>query len=235
VIDLAGVELVEPLAEIGVRAFTTTRTTADFRIADEGPDPQSTAVWHGLLAALGPTVQRLVSSRQVHGDQVHWHEAPPLGWQRIAQGDGHVSGAAGTALAVSVADCIPIFVAHPAGVVGVLHAGWRGVAAQILGRAVRQLEGQGLAAADLYVHCGPAISGRAYEVGPPVYEALTGWETARPRCVDLRALVAEQARSLGVRRLSMSSSCTVEDNARFFSHRRGDSGRQVAVVVVPSA
>jgi polyphenol oxidase len=233
--DLAAVEVVEPLAEIGVRAFTTTRSTADFRIPDEGPDPRSTAVWQGLLTALGPSVQRLVSARQVHGDQVHWHEAPPLGWQRIAQGDGHVSTTSGTALAVSVADCIPIFVAHPAGVVAVLHAGWRGVAANILAQAVRQLEGQGYAASDLYVHCGPAISGRAYEVGPAVYEALTGWETARPRRVDLRALVAEQARGLGIRRLSMSASCTVEDNARFYSHRGGDSGRQVAVIIVPPA
>ncbi len=234
-IDLATVDPVSAFEALGVRAFTTTRHTADFRIADDGPDGAQRTTWEALHAALGPEVPRLVSARQIHSARVQWHDHATSGWQRLEGLDGHLTATRGTALAVTVADCIPIFVAHPAGVVGALHAGWRGVAAGILAEAVRQLEAHGCAASELWVHCGPAISGRSYEVGPDVFTALTGWETTRPRCVDLRALVAEQAKRLGVRHLSMSPHCTVEDNDRFFSHRRGDSGRQVAVIVAPEA
>ena len=81
------------------------------------------------------------------------------------------------------------------------------------------------------MHLGPAICGRCYEVGPDVFGQLTGWSTVRNRHVDLRALLAEQAKELGVARVSASPYCTRCDNDRFFSHRAGDSGRQVGVIV----
>jgi Uncharacterized conserved protein len=68
-------------------------------------------------------------------------------------------------------------------------------------------------------------------VGPDVYEKLTGFETRRPRQVDLRSLLAEQVKELGVTRWSASGECTLDDNDRFYSHRAGDAGRQVAVIV----
>jgi copper oxidase (laccase) domain-containing protein len=89
---------------------------------------------------------------------------------------------------------------------------------------------RGLAAGDLRVHLGPAICGRCYEVGPDVYEQLTGWQTIRHRHVDLRALLWEQARDAGVRMISGSACCTRCDVDRFFSHRAGDAGRQIAVL-----
>ena len=81
------------------------------------------------------------------------------------------------------------------------------------------------------MHLGPAICGRCYEVGPEVFEQLTGWSTTRTRHVDLRALLAEQARNGGVQHLSASPYCTRCDNDRFFSHRCGDAQRQVAVIL----
>ena len=75
------------------------------------------------------------------------------------------------------------------------------------------------------------IRDSCYQVGPDVFEQLTGWQTVRSRHVDLRALLAEQANEAGVRHLSASPHCTRCDNDRFFSHRAGDAGRQVAVIV----
>ncbi|MGA1310150.1 MAG: laccase domain-containing protein [Gemmatimonadaceae bacterium] len=46
-----------------------------------------------------------------------------------------------------------------------------------------------------------------------------------------RALLGEQARSLGVGRWSADLECTRCDNDRFFSHRAGDIGRQIGVIV----
>ncbi len=62
---------------------------------------------------------------------------------------------------------------------------------------------------------------------------LTGWETLRARRVDLRALLADQARARGVRHLTASHYCTLDDRDRFFSHRGGDPERQISVIVAP--
>jgi YfiH family protein len=158
------------------------------------------------------------------------HSGDWTGWRRLDAADGHVTSTPRTALAVTVADCVPVFLAHESGAVGVLHAGWRGVAGRVLASGLSAMSVLGAPPQDVHVHLGPAISGRNYEVGPDVYQQLTGWETARPRGVDLRALLAEQARALGVRHLSGSVACT-RDDPRFFSHRGGDAGRQIAVIV----
>jgi copper oxidase (laccase) domain-containing protein len=54
-----------------------------------------------------------------------------------------------------------------------------------------------------------------------------------PTTVDLRALIAEHAHALGVRQISVSPFCTRCDNDRFYSHRAGDVGRQLGVIVAP--
>jgi hypothetical protein len=217
---------------MGITAFTTTRHAGDFAVPADGITPAARAKWEALLHDLGPA-SCLASARQVHGRVVATHTGDAQGWLRLDGVDGHVTGARGVALAVSVADCVPVFLAHAGGAVGVLHAGWRGVAGRALESAVGAMAALGAPADELHVHLGPAISGRNYEVGPDVYHQLTGWETVRARRVDLRALLAEQARELGVRHLTVSEFCTRENSDRFFSHRGGDAGRQVAVIVAP--
>jgi YfiH family protein len=133
-------------------------------------------------------------------------------------------------MAVTVADCVPVFVAHPSGAAAALHSGWRGTAAGITSRAIELLVDQGFAAHDLRLHCGPAICGKCYEVSADVYGQLTGRQVTAPAPVDLRALIADQARALGVREISVSPLCTRCDNDRFYSHRAGDAGRQLGVI-----
>ena len=81
------------------------------------------------------------------------------------------------------------------------------------------------------MHLGPAVCGRCYEVSADVYGKLTGRRADGPTRVDLRGLVAEHARAAGVRYVTTSRFCTRCDNERFFSHRAGDVGRQVAVLM----
>jgi YfiH family protein len=230
--ELLARDPVTEFAALGVEAFTTTRAAGDFAVPPDGPTPAAREQWEGLLRSLAPA-ERLASSRQVHGNIVLAHSGAWTGWRRVESADGHVTAAPRTALAVSVADCVPVFLAHPGGAVGVLHAGWRGVVAGVLAAGLDALESLGARASDVHVHLGPAVSGRHYAVGPDVYHQLTGWETIRERRIDLRALLAEQARARGVRHLSASHWCTKENNDMFFSHRAGDAGRQVAVIVAP--
>jgi YfiH family protein len=169
----------------------------------------------------------------VHGTRILEHGGGWEGWQRAEGADGHLTDARGTALAVTIADCVPVFLAHPDGAVALLHSGWRGTAAGILRRALARVTALGRPAGEWHVHLGPAICGRCYEVSPDVFEQLTGWQTIRHRHVDLRALLAEQAKEAGVRHVTASPWCTKCDNDRFYSHRAGDAGRQVGVIVAP--
>lgn len=224
-------EVIAPFAAIGIEAFTTTRLAGDFGLGDGDPPPAAIARWQALAADISGAAPRFASARQVHGTRVLEHAAGNDGWTRHDNADGHVTFAPGVALGVQIADCVPVFVAHPSGAVALLHAGWRGTAARIVPKAIALMVDRGLSAADLVLHLGPAICGRCYQVGPDVFEQLTGWQTIRERNVDLRALLAEQAKESGVRQLSASPHCTRCDNDRFFSHRAGDKGRQVGVVI----
>jgi copper oxidase (laccase) domain-containing protein len=67
-------------------------------------------------------------------------------------------------------------------------------------------------------------------VSTEVREQLTGEPVTRPGKVDLRSLIAEHAAETGVQKITVSAFCTRCDNDRFFSHRAGDAGRQIAVM-----
>lgn len=221
----------------GARAFTTTRAAGDFNLsaADAATRDAARERWIALHQALvGEGAPRLASALQVHGTKVLVHDRPFDGWVRIEGADGHIVIGAGAA-AVTIADCVPAFIAHPSGTVGIVHAGWRGVAGGILPQALRMFTQLGFPATECHVHLGPSICGRCYEVGTDVYLQLTGWETKRARHVDLRALLAEQASQLGVARWSASAECTKCDNREFFSHRAGDAGRQIACIYSSAA
>jgi YfiH family protein len=226
-----GGEVVEHFAEFGVLAFTTGRAAGSFGTQSDEPVREVMARWSALRALVGGSEARLATAAQVHGDRIVRHEKGWRGWLRGDEADGHLTTARGTAMAVTVADCVPVFLAHPSGAAAALHSGWRGTAARITESAIRQFDSLGLAAGELRVHCGPAICGRCYEVSAEVYGRLTGRAVDAPTTVDLRALIAGHARALGVRDISISPLCTRCDNDRFFSHRAGDSGRQLGVVV----
>jgi hypothetical protein len=233
---LADAEWAPGFDELGLRAFTTARAAGSFGVTD--PDARVADIigrWDALQQwTAGQGAPRLVAARQVHGTRVEWHTGGAPGWLRGADADGHATVDRGIALAVTIADCVPVFVAHPSGAVALLHAGWRGTAAGILSACVDSLAARGFDPAHLRVHLGPCISGAAYEVGPEVQRAVTGREVAGPSRLDLRATLAEQARAGGVERVTISPACTVGDRPRWFSHRGGDAGRQLAVLVVPS-
>lgn len=226
-------EQVPNWAAFGVLAFTTGRKHGDFRLS-EGTADDNHAAWQDLLGALEATAERLVVARQVHGRAILVHASTAWRGFRIVEpgADGHFTTERGTAMAVTVADCVPVFIAHPSGAVAVLHSGWRGTAAGIAASAVDVFRKKGLAARDLRVHLGPAICGSCYCVGAEVLEMLTGARAAGG-CVDLRGILVQQFREAGVRTITVSELCTRCDNDRFFSHRAGDAGRQVGIIVVP--
>jgi len=223
-------EVVPDFESWGIRAFTTMRDAGSFSLVSTEPVNEVMARWTAVQREVGDTARRLASIRQVHGTRVLVHTGGWEGWLRGEEADGHIAAEKGTALAVGIADCVPVFIAHPSGIVALLHSGWRGTAAGITTEAISALARYGLPPDELAIHLGPAICGRCYEVSIEVREQLTGQPVTRPGNVDLRSLIAEHATETGVQKISVSSFCTRCDNDRFFSHRAGDKGRQIAVI-----
>lgn len=224
-------EVVDEFTPFGVRAFTTGRAAGSFSTMTAEPVRDVMGRWDALRAELRSGGPRLATARQVHGARVLVHAAGWEGWLRADEADGHAAIDRGTAMAVSIADCVPVFVIHPSGAAALLHSGWRGTAARIVEAGISAITHRGLPAAELRVHLGPAICGKCYEVSPEVYERLTGARPSKPAVVDLRALIADHARAAGVRHISVSPSCPRCHNDRFFSHRAGDAGRQLGVLI----
>lgn len=180
-----------------------------------------------------------VHARQVHGAEVRHHGSQlPRGLIVLDGYDAHVSALPGVLMTVSVADCVPVFVAderHRA--VAVAHAGWRGAAGGVLERTIGEMEKQfGSVGRDLRIHFGPSICGECYEVGPEVHQAVEPGREA-PDCptpIDLRAALAHRASGLGVgpENTTISTHCSLCGDDRFFSHRGGSPARQMGVIGV---
>lgn len=216
----------------GIHGWTTTRPQGSFGLGDAEPVGEVMARWTALQEALATRgVHRLASAHQVHGAAVALHEGDWHGWLRQRGVDGHVSTVPGTALAVTIADCTPVLIGHPRGAIAALHAGWRGAAARILDVGLDLLTSLGFPAQECSVHLGPAICGPCYEVGPEVLTAVTGKPDSAKGHLDVRAILADQARARQVAALTVETACTRCDS-HFFSHRGGDGGRQLGVIVL---
>jgi len=200
-------------------------------------DMQSSDRWRAFQAHFREQFPAVVYSRQVHGTQIRRYGEVPDGWL-IGEGwDGHVTANPGVLLTVSVADCIPVYLTDPeSGGVALVHAGWRGTAAGVLGAAARALVEVGRTPiSNLVIHCGVGICGACYEVGSEVANALgeSVPEGTKAR-VDLRSHLTEQGWALGIRKITMSPLCSAHD-ADLHSHRAsgGKPGRMVAYLGRP--
>lgn len=223
-----------PWLSQGTTARGNEATPYDMALFGEDATGAVSDRWSALRQVTG--AGRLVHGRQVHGPvvRVHGDGAPGL---HVSPGtDGHVTRTPGVLLTVATADCVPVSLVDPVRRgVGLLHGGWRGVAAGVVERGIEVLsERMGSRPGDLYVHLGPAICGRCYEVGPEVHDAL-GLPHVEAACpIDLRAVISRRVVGVGVKpgRVTVSSLCTRCEDAPFFSHRGGDVGRQVAFLGV---
>jgi copper oxidase (laccase) domain-containing protein len=191
----------------------------------------------GVLRRSLPEFPGVVLGSQIHGVEV-LTAGPSRGWVQVEGIDGWVTTSPGVLLAVTIADCIPVYLAVPGRGVALLHAGWRGTAGGILQRGVaRLLDETGASGSDVVMHCGVGICGDCYEVGSEVMRGCgKPAEGSGPWRLDLRARLVEQAADLGVRRATLSSWCSAHHGSEFFSHRasQGAAGRMVAYAGLPS-
>jgi YfiH family protein len=233
-------ELAEWSERYGIVAGITTRGRGfSLGLWSEENVGQVMSRWRAVRAAMGTRFPGMILAHQVHGTAVQWHPAATDGWLILDGVDGHATGARGLLLTVTVADCVPVYLAAPGKpVVGLVHAGWRGTAGRILERAVELLvAAASVRPSDIVMHCGVGICGTCYEVGSEVLTQFSGRAETEPGQVDLRAVLAEQGQALGLGAITRSPWCSAHDRDHFFSHRAsgGRDGRMVAYAGLPRA
>lgn len=225
--------------EHGFAAGITTRDQ-EFDLGLFGPGRAGRVLGNWLMfhQAFDRAFPSIAVGRQVHGQTIQFHDSLVPGWQVADAVDGHATSQSGLLLTVTVADCAPVYLAHPASrSVALLHAGWRGIAGGILEAGVSLLATRAKTdPKDIVMHCGVGICGDCYEVGPEVVAALTGRHSDSPERIDLRAELVKRADRMGVRRVTTSSWCSAHHADRFYSHRRsgGTDGRMLAFLGVPA-
>ncbi len=209
----------------------------------EGPCPRE-RLGEVLAHTLGRQLPVLVA-RQRHTATVYTFSGklPAAGTvTEVGVCDALVTAEVGVALAVQTADCLPVVLVGER-VVGVVHAGWRGLAQGILPKTVRLIEAQfGLAAASLQALLGVAIGPCHYPVGEEVVAALAaalgrddGFRTGSR--VNLQAFAQLSLQNAGVSPDSIFAlpGCTACSPFHHSYRRDGPSaGRQwTAAVLLP--
>ncbi len=166
----------------------------------------------------------------------------------IVDADACIATEPGAACVIMTADCLPVLFADLDGkVVGAAHAGWRGLAAGVLGRTVAAMRAAG--AGDITAWLGPAIGPHQFEVGAEVLDAFVATATssdeqqviieafkdhpanAGKHLADIYALARCFLLRDGVSQVAGGDHCTVSEAGQFFSYRRdARTGRQASLI-----
>lgn len=196
--------------------------------------------------AMGVTPDCLLGVHQVHSATAITVDGPMADKPRA---DALVTSTPGLALSVLTADCQPVLFADAeAGVIGAAHAGWRGALDGVLHATVDAMEALGARREHITAVIGPAISQRAYEVGPEFLEAFMDADPEYARyfingtgdrmLFDLPGFGLNRLRAAGVGHAEWTRHCTFSDSARFYSYRRtthakeADYGRLIAAITL---
>ena len=226
-----------------VRALTTTRAGgvspgpyASLNLADHvGDDPAAVATNRKRLAAAAGLPADPVWLQQVHGNTV----VDIARTTSVPEADAAHSHQPGQVCAVLTADCLPLLLCDRAGEqVAAVHAGWRGLAAGVIEKAVAALQTPG---GELLAWLGPAISAAAYTVGDDVREtflahdprAAVAFQATRSDAwqADLYQLARQRLADSGVPAVHGGGHCTFREAQSFYSYRRdGATGRMATLI-----
>jgi hypothetical protein len=196
-----------------------------------------------MLSAFGVTPESATTAWLVHGREVAVMTHADAGHYRSGY-DAMITRERGLALTMRFADCVPIVFFDPVQrAIGLAHAGWRGVAENVVAATVKALRDHfGSRPQEVWAGIGPCIGVDRYRVGSDVLDRVI------PACppqapivhaqldgalqLDLNAAVAAQLRASGVERLEDARLCTATNTADWFSHRaeNGKTGRFGVVI-----
>jgi YfiH family protein len=208
-----------------VRAFFTTRTFVN------NHDHVSEAVAQELHISR----DKIYLPVQKHTNRIQVLKADTV--HEIA--DAVVTGRREIFIGILVADCVPILLFDERGVIGAVHAGWRGTAKRILKKTILVMQKEfNCVPEDIRMAIGPSIRPCCYEVDEDVKESVQRAAGEGVCCrqegnkyrVDLSSANRVQALSMRIspENIWQSEECTFCSPERFYSYRysKGSNGRQ---------
>ena len=213
-----------------------------------GSDDERGAVAENRARAVAAVLPgaALVTVHQVHSPEVVTVTAP---WPDDSRppADALVTDRPGLLLGVLTADCAPVLLADArAGVIGAVHAGWKGALAGVTDAAVAAMEVLGAKRERIAAAVGPCIAQASYEVDDDFEARFVVADTFNARFFhmareghawfDLEGYVAARLDAVGVGTVEKLGLDTYADPSRFFSYRRATHrgepgyGRQIALI-----
>ena len=207
--------------------------------------------YHRFCAAIGTDVNGIVMTGQVHGTEIRT-ATPALIKSDVCAPteydcDGLITDHPGLVLTIFTADCIPILLYDPVRrVISAVHAGWRGTAQNIAGKAVQKMQQDyGCHTENILASIGPGISQCCFETHADVPDAMTDslGALAEPHItvlkngkfrVDLKGINAALLEHAGLLsdHIEVSTDCTACLHETYWSHRvtQGRRGSQAAMI-----
>jgi polyphenol oxidase len=172
--------------------------------------------------------------RQTHSDILLESQSGPL-----REGDAHWSQDKNRLLLIKTADCMPVLIASPKqGIALAIHAGWRGVAQQIIEKSIRNLKLQ--QDPDLAIWIGPHIQMENFEVdGDVAKQILNAYGISLDSAldplivikkgpkfyIDLAKLVETSLIKMGILKKNIFiSPKDTRASDEYYSYRRGERG-----------
>lgn len=191
-----------------------------------------------LVNRLGLPVNNLIVPRQTHSTNVEVIDSIPDA--ELTETDGLVTKRRDIVLCINTADCVPVLFHDPvAGVIGICHAGWRGMVNGVIQQTVNAMLSIGASPQNILSALGPCICTNCFEVGPEVAEKFSAWPQAVVRRPDwpkphinLAAAAEEILRDEGIRNVTLPPDCTRCNWQQLFSARRLgiNSGRMLTFI-----
>lgn len=201
-----------------------------------------------VCLALGTTLEKLASPRQVHSSKAVITEKAYEPNER-PECDALVTKKPGLLLGVLAADCVPIVLCDPHnGVIAAIHAGWRGAVGGVIEAAVDAMGQLGADPAKTAAGVGPCLSQSSFEIGPDVADAVldaTPWaETlfepgeGDRQFFDLKRYSLGRLARMGVAHMDALADDTLTQPEDYFSHRASvkagqrDCGRNMTGIML---
>lgn len=190
------------------------------------PFPGVTGAFEGKKTSEDFNLLRdLVLMKQVHGDLIHVIKADSTS-QAPQEADAILSFNVNFPIAVRTADCVPILLAHPDGMIAAVHAGWRGTRLKILEKTLMKIRDEFKKdLTQIFISIGPAICASCYEVGEEVAAEFSAdyliSKGSGKYLLDLKKANFDLAVKMGLKseQIQVLPDCTLCQNDEYYSYR----------------
>jgi len=188
------------------------------------------------FSKIGIDINSVVSAGLVHGTNIRVVNENDKG-KLIPETDGLITNRRSVFLTVTVGDCAPIyFFDGKKRIIGLAHAGWRGVVKNISKSLVsKMITDFKTNPKDIYVYIGPHLKKCHFEIKEDIVSQFRKDDILKENGimrVDLFLIIKRQLLSLGVmsKNINSSDDCTFCGVEKYFSYRRDKPDKAQSMV-----